>query len=128
MVEDDPQLREQITRWMQLAGLTIHAVGDGQEALRHLLHSRSRPCVMLAAVELPNIDGLTLRKLLLLQADLARIPFVLMSDGTDGWATRARSVGAVACLQKPFGKSELLRLLTPYFHPAGAALEGPSGC
>lgn len=128
VVEDDPHLREQLTRWLHLAGLTCHAVADGQEALRHLLHSRSYPCVMLADVDLPHIDGLTLRKLLLLQADLARIPFVMMSDTADGWATRARSVGAVACLQKPFGKSELLRLLAPYFHPVGAALEGPSGC
>lgn len=128
LVEDDPHLRDQITRWMHLAGLMIHAVEEGQEALRYLLHARSRPCVMLVDADVPNIDGLTLRKLLLLQADFARIPFVMMSDAVDGWATRARSVGAVACLQKPLGKSELLRLLAPYFLPQGAALEGPSGC
>lgn len=128
IVEDDRIVRDVLVDWVRRLGIAAHAVADGQEALSCLQRPgesgepRGRPCVMLVDVNMPNIDGLTLRRRLLLLPELAHIPCVMMSGGHSDWEVQARSLGAVGCLQKPFARSTLLEQLGPYcLHPADAA-------
>jgi CheY-like chemotaxis protein len=125
VVDDDPQLRELFVRWLHRAGLLAHAARDGQDALRYLLYTDHRPCVMLVDADMPNVDGFALRKLLLLEEDLARVPYVMMSGSAPEWIARARNLGAAACLQKPFGRTELLAQISRYFTPAEAPPVSP---
>lgn len=118
VVEDDPRLREQLVRWLRGAEITAYAVENGVEALRFLLGARSRPSMLIVDTSLPHLDGISLIKLLRLQADLAAIPFILLSSESVGWRERARGLKAVAHLQKPIERSVLLARLAPYFETA----------
>lgn len=109
VVEADPKVREQSLLWLRGAGLSAHAVENGVEALRHLLGCRTRPALMVVGVELPHLDGFSLLKLMKLQPDLAVIPFVMSGTGED-WMSRARQMGAFACLPEPFEQNQLLAL------------------
>lgn len=120
VVEDNRIVRDVLVDWLRHLGLAAFGVADGQEALRCLQHPgesgepRGRPCVMLVDVNMPNVDGLTLRRRLLSFPELACIPYVMMSGGHSDWEVQARSLGAVGCLQKPFAQSALREQVGPY--------------
>lgn len=120
LVVNDPYLREQLSLWLQTSGSLVCARDDGHEALRYLLAAPSRPCVMLVDARLPTLDGLSLRKRLLLYPELARIPFVLMSDAKEGGSAHACCEGATTHLQRPFGRLDLLSKIAPYLKPMRA--------
>ncbi|MFO0574714.1 MAG: response regulator [Polyangia bacterium] len=132
IVEDNRIVRDVLVDWMRHLGIVAHAVADGQEALRCLQHPgesgepRGRPCVMLVDVNMPNVDGLTLRRRLLPFPELARIPCVMMSGGHPDWEVQARSLGVVGCLQKPFAKSALREQLGPYCLQPADAVAAPT--
>lgn len=109
VVEADPKVREQSLLWLRSAGLSAHAVENGVEALRYLLGNVTRPALMVVGVDLPHLDGFSLLKLMKLQPDLATIPFVMSGTGAD-WMSRARQMGAFACLPEPFEQNQLLAL------------------
>ncbi|MFO0579061.1 MAG: response regulator [Polyangia bacterium] len=118
VVEEDARLREQLVRWLRGAEIPAYAVDNGVEALRFLLSARSRPSMLIVDTSLPHLDGISLLKLLHLQADLAAIPFILLSPESVGWRERARGLKAVAHLQNPVERSVLLARIAPYFQTA----------
>lgn len=121
VVEDDLWVRRMIVKWLERAGARVQVAGDGVEALRILEQDRVRPDVILLDVEMPHLDGLGLLTLIALQPELAAIPCVLMSGGDPAFAARARSLGAVDFLAKPFGPIALINKLTRCCPTAGFA-------
>lgn len=114
VVEDEPMVRGMIEKWLQRNGIRVHVAADGAEALRLLQQGRIRPDVILLDAEMPNLDGFGLLRRIALQPDLQAIPCIMMSGGDPAWAAKARNLGAVDFLPKPFGPSVLLASLLPY--------------
>lgn len=116
LVEDDPAHAEITLRSIEeLAPERCHVVHvlDGQAALDRLRSARadaalSLPDVVLLDLRLPRLDGLELLALVQSDAELSRIPMVVLTTSdADSDRLRALACGASSYLVKPFGETEL---------------------
>jgi DNA-binding response OmpR family regulator len=107
IVEDDPHLRQTIEWTLQDEGYAIALAADGQEALDQA--RRERPALVLLDMGLPRIDGFGVAEgLRAAYGDGAHgVPVVVMT-ADDRAAEKARRVGAVDYLRKPFDLDELI--------------------
>ena len=104
VVEDDPDVRQELADILEEAGYSYDVAADGNQALLRLAQE-PRPELILLDLVLPDLDGWQFRAAQLSAPDLAEIPVLAMS-GTD--SAQARAIHAEAFLAKPFGSTELL--------------------
>ena len=105
LVEDDPNVRLGCEQAMQLAGITVDAVGSAEEAQRRL--RAGYPGIVVTDMRLPGIDGMTLlRWVVELDADLPVI--IITGHGDVTLAVEAMRSGAYDFMQKPFSTSDLV--------------------
>ena len=112
VVEDDNPLRAAMLRVLAHAGLSAIGVSNGNEALDYLATGRP-PMAILLDLELPLMDGGTLRWLLLSDPRWARIPVVVCSADLDAVASRSLP-GIERWLGKPFSPTVLVDAVRPY--------------
>src|SRR3984893_9621008 len=107
IVDDDASAREGLRTVFEDAGHhTLLSVFE-QEALRLL---RKQPCdLVMVDVELPEVDGLALCRLLRAQPAMTKLPVVVFSaDDTEGRKVEAFTAGADDYIVKPSTPGELL--------------------
>jgi CheY-like chemotaxis protein len=112
IAEDDPDLRDLLSCFLQRRGYRVFCVRDGVSLLERLDVSTPGSKlpgidIVVSDVYMPGLDGL--RALEDLRQDGSRIPVILMT----GFASReiyerGRRQGVAAVLAKPFELSELL--------------------
>jgi FixJ family two-component response regulator len=108
IVDDDVSVLEATKELVETMGFRTEAFGSANA----FLESRTAitPACLILDVQMPEIDGLQLRRRLI----CARrdIPTIFIT-GFPNERIRgcAQKVGAVACLGKPFGRDELLRCI-----------------
>lgn len=105
LVEDEPQLAEQVSRALVRAGHTVNTAGDGPAALTEVTGSRYDLVVL--DVNLPGFDGFEL----LCRIRAARIPvrvMMLTARSEVGDRVAGLKAGADDYLTKPFAMEELL--------------------
>jgi DNA-binding NarL/FixJ family response regulator len=108
VVDDDPGVREVYKYFLTMQGYTVRTAADGAEALRHL--QAERPRLMLLDNHMPNMTGIEV--LQHLGASMPEVAVILTSGLLDAETCEtAQALGAVACLQKPVGLSELAQCL-----------------
>jgi CheY-like chemotaxis protein len=112
VVEDDNPLRAAIVRVLAQAGLSAVGVSNGSEALDYLEKGR-QPMAILLDLELPLMDGATLRWLLLSEPRWAKIPVVVCSGDADAVASRSLP-GIERWLCKPFSPTMLVDAVQRY--------------
>jgi DNA-binding response OmpR family regulator len=107
IVEDEPHIRDLVALHLRLEGLTIVAVGDGNEALRY---ARSEPFdVIVLDLMLPGLDGVTVCRAVRRDPTNSDVPILMLtarreeSDKVLGLES-----GADDYLTKPFGVRELV--------------------
>jgi DNA-binding response OmpR family regulator len=120
IVEDDPNTREMVTRFLATEGFHIVGAEDGLEAL-HLLRTVQHrapdvPCLVLLDLSMPRLGGHEFRRAQLGDPRVAGVPVAVMSGATDAEA-RARGLGAVATLTKPLDFDALLKVVRRYCAP-----------
>jgi CheY-like chemotaxis protein len=104
VVEDDPDTREMLGRFLELEGFSVRMAANGRQALDQL-EAGDRPCVILLDLMMPVMDGWQFRKAQSSDADLSRIPVIVVSAaGRD----RVEQVEADGFLLKPVNLDELL--------------------
>ncbi|MBK8073035.1 MAG: protein kinase [Ramlibacter sp.] len=110
VVEDDDDIRANITRLLKLEGYTIVSAANGHEALQRM---RQVQCdVVISDVNMPGMGGLEL--LDAIRADKARATTpVMLLTALDDRASMRRGMasGADDYLAKPFTRDELLEAL-----------------
>jgi CheY-like chemotaxis protein len=109
VVEDDEDLREILHYVLAQTGLRVDVAIDGIDAL-HKLEADGKPPVIVLDMMLPNMDGKTFLRALSLRPVLAGAPVVAMS-GSPAALREARTMGAAACLLKPFDIEKLISLV-----------------
>lgn len=109
LVEDDDDIRLDLSALLHDLGYGVAAVRNGIEALDHL-RSAEPPCLILLDLMMPGMDGWQLRLELLKDKRLGAIPVVLLS-GAGNLAAEAAALGAVAFLNKPFNLKQLAQLV-----------------
>lgn len=105
LVDDDVVIRNLVRRKLEMEGFCVLAATDGNEAL-----SLSRTCphsidVLLADVEMPGMDGVTLAEQITRERGDTSI--LLMSGGTEKAIPERMSL-----MSKPFSPTELVAVLT----------------
>ena len=109
VVDDDPGLRELLTRYLTEQGFEVVAVPDGQ-AMEKYLAAQSADLVILDLM-LPGEDGLALARRLRARGE---IPIVMLSArGEELDRIVGLEVGADDYLAKPFNPRELLARTRP---------------
>jgi len=109
VVEDDRDVRESLTLFLELEGHTVTAAGGGHEALE-LLASPPSPHAILIDLNMPHMTGDEFRAAQLADERIAGIPLLVMSADVHA-AERARVMGALAFLKKPMEAERLLAVL-----------------
>jgi two-component system response regulator HydG len=105
VVDDDPGVRESMSRMLSQAGYTVRAADSGEAAFE--LAREGAFDVILSDMRMPGLSGIdVLRKLREARVDSA---FIIMTGfGTVDTAVEAMKLGAVDFVQKPFFRDELL--------------------
>lgn len=105
VVEDDRHLREAVSDTLELAGYTVLAASDGQEALAVM--AGQRVGIVVSDVQMQPMDGHAL--LLAIHAQYPEVPVLLMTAyGDIARAVQAMRDGACHYLPKPFEPQALL--------------------
>ncbi|TLF76887.1 response regulator transcription factor [Nocardia cyriacigeorgica] len=108
VVEDDPHVRSTLDQLLRFEGYRVHLAADGRQALELL--ERSRPDLAVVDVVMPELDGLSLCRMLRRRGD--RLPIlVLTARHQVGDRVAGLDAGADDYLAKPFAIDELLARL-----------------
>ena len=104
VVDDDPQLREALTRALELDGYEVGTASNGVKALESV--SESRPDVMVLDVMMPYAGGLDVCRTLRSRKD--RLPILVLTARDEiGDRVAGLDAGADDYLTKPFALEEL---------------------
>lgn len=112
LVEDDPDLRQDLAYLIEYEGYAVETASNGREALERLA-SMTRPCVIILDLMMPVMDGWELRAELLKLPELADVPVVLLSGVADV-QSQAQSLKAVDYLTKPVDLKRLYAMVSAY--------------
>jgi len=108
IADDDRAIRDALTRALALEGYDVVQAGDGNVALS--LIESAQPDVAVLDVMMPNIDGLTVCRVL--RAERNRLPVLMLTARTETPDRVAGlDAGADDYLAKPFDLDELLARL-----------------
>lgn len=107
IVEDDDDIREALTAFLEAAGYSVIEAKDGGEALRMLRSTRQRFCLVLLDLFMPAMNGWQFRAEQLGDPAIADVPVVIVSADRSA-PQKAADLGAVDCMVKPI---DFVRLL-----------------
>jgi CheY-like chemotaxis protein len=102
VVDDDHAVAQALVDLLNAEGFRVRCVFDGRAALREI--ARDPPDLVLADVEMPHLDGVTLAERVWLRG--GGIPVVLLSA-----VSPAVDLPGVRFLAKPFELDALLRVI-----------------
>jgi two-component system response regulator MprA len=127
VVDDDPQLREALTRALELDGYRVTTASNGVKALEAV--TAQRPDVMVLDVMMPYVGGLDVCRTLRSRKD--KLPILVLTARDEvGDRVAGLDAGADDYLTKPFALEELrarlralLRRTTPEEGDEAAILE-----
>jgi DNA-binding response OmpR family regulator len=106
VVDDEPTIRDVVSRYLVRAGYETVVAATGQEALRHA--GRERPDVVVLDLMLPDLDGLEVMRRLR-QHDRSRTAIVLLTArGEESDRVVGLRLGADDYVVKPFSPAELV--------------------
>jgi DNA-binding response OmpR family regulator len=108
LVEDEIEILDAITEYLEREGYAVTRAVDGEEALRRV--ENERPDLVLLDVGLPGLSGLDV--LQRLRENYPRVPVVMLTGLNDeAQARRMLQMGAVDYIRKPFDLGHLSRVV-----------------
>lgn len=109
-VDDTASMRQMISFTLNSVGHVVIQACDGKEALK-LLEGKKVDLVI-ADINMPNMDGITLVKSLREQADYKFIPIlVLTTESQEAKRQQGKVAGATGWIVKPFNPEQLLSVV-----------------
>jgi two-component system, OmpR family, KDP operon response regulator KdpE len=117
VVDDDPSIRQTLTRELALAGYDTIAATDGVEAKK--LFEERRPDLVITDLAMPRADGMAVVAAVR-QVDATPV-IVLSVRGEEEDKVRALDLGADDYVTKPFSLRELLARVRTQLRKSGAA-------
>ncbi|HVO43669.1 MAG TPA: response regulator [Aggregatilineales bacterium] len=119
VIDDEPIVRDLMTRRLGTEGFRVETAASGQEGLQRAreLH----PQVIILDVMMPGMDGWAVLTTLKADPELSPIPVVMMTMVTD--RNLGFSLGASDYLTKPVDREQLIRILRKHeAHKADAPI------
>ena len=105
VVDDDPDILEALSEILEAEGYTVSRARNGQEALERL--AQSRPALILLDLMMPVMDGWEFARRMKDAYPPERRPPIIVLSADRNVATKARELGAVGFLAKPFELPDL---------------------
>ncbi|MGZ3479291.1 MAG: response regulator [Myxococcaceae bacterium] len=102
VVDDDPDILDALSEILEVEGYEVQRARNGREALQRL--ERGLPDLVLLDLMMPVMDGWEFARSL---SPAARPPIIVLSADRNV-SSRAREIGAVEWLAKPFELAQLL--------------------
>jgi CheY-like chemotaxis protein len=115
VIDDDPSVRQLITRTLSDAGFDAIAVGTAREGLDVLGGGRSIALVLLD-LAMPGMDGFEFRRHQLASPGMAAVPVVVLT-GASLPSIDDASLQAADYLLKPVGRAHLVSVVSAYCRP-----------
>ncbi|MFZ1614673.1 MAG: response regulator [Holophaga sp.] len=107
VIDDDPAMREGLSRMLSQEGFWVAVAADGEEGLK--LARTLHPDVITLDVVMPGLDGWQVLAQAKEDPELAAIPVVLLTMTDD--RARGFALGAAEYLCKPISRDKLLQVL-----------------
>jgi signal transduction histidine kinase/DNA-binding response OmpR family regulator len=127
LVVDDNALNRRIYRLqLEAFGAEVDCVPDAHAALAVLSQSERRgPPFDVAIIDqmMPEIDGITLRRMIRDRPEHAGVKLLISSSGGIGYDQQARALGFDAACPKPVMQEKLVRKIQELIAPSGTASE-----
>lgn len=114
LIDDDAGLRMLCSVSLRALGIEVIEAENGVQGLE--LVRRERPDLVLLDVSMPGLDGFEVGKLVRRHRKTRHIPLMFLSGEAENDA-RARELGAIACLAKPFDPVALSTLIAGALKP-----------
>lgn len=109
IVEDDPRLNDMFQAMLGCAGgWRLHFIADGQAAKDQLPDIGAD--LILLDVGLPNLDGVSLYKILRGHSSTKNTPIVVIT-GSHDWELHRMGLQTGILLRKPFSMQELISII-----------------
>jgi two-component system response regulator FixJ len=107
LVEDDPVVRAMLTRLLHSGGYNVEEYGSGADFLE-IADGLTEGCVLLD-INMPEPDGFAVKRALTER----QVPLpVIMMTGSGDLSVLAMRADVADYMQKPFGRGELLSVLS----------------
>lgn len=112
-IDDSPAIQRVVKFTLESSGYRVVNIKESLKALTALLNPK--PDLILMDINMPDIDGYQLCSLCNKSAALKDIPIIMLT-GRDGILDRvkAKMVGAVGYISKPFLPQELVKIVNSY--------------
>lgn len=111
IVDDDPKLRDMLSKFLELNNYTVVTAHDGLSGLETA--SRIMPDVIISDIIMPGMDGYKLKDSLSKHPEFATIPFIFLTSMREYKNIRkGMELGADDYLAKPFNLNDVLRSIT----------------
>ena len=108
IIEDEPQMRDNIAEILQLSDYEVLKAGDGVSGVEMAL--TAKPDVIICDITMPGLDGYEVLYSMHSHPNTSGIPFIFLTAATEKEQIRkAMTSGADDYLTKPFEGIELLR-------------------
>ncbi len=110
IIEDNPEVRENIEEILTLAGYDVSLASDGKEGVKVI--KEKKPDLILCDVMMPNLDGFGVRKILNFIPELMHTPFIFLTAKNEYDDFRkGMGLGADDYITKPFDETDLLEAI-----------------
>jgi diguanylate cyclase len=111
IIEDEPQIRENIETILSLEGFATITAEDGYQGLQ--MAEQHQPDIIICDVMMPNLDGYGLLRVLRQHPPTSDIPFIFLTAKAEYPNIRqGMGLGADDYLTKPFDVNELLQVVS----------------
>lgn len=118
VIDDEPSVADALRMILEDKGFAVVVAASGREGLEQARRARFR--VTITDLRLPDMDGLEVLGAFR-EGGLGGAAILITSYGTPDTFARARDLGVVGIIAKPFLPSEILQLIA-------AALESRDAC
>jgi two-component system chemotaxis response regulator CheY len=113
ITDESDELKAELSSILNTAGYDVVEAANGADAL-NLLEEHNID-LLITDVNMPEVDGITLLKIIRGKAEYGKLPVLLLTVETDDdIITEARLSGANAWILKPFQKEQLLNAIDKY--------------
>jgi excisionase family DNA binding protein len=107
VVDDEPNIREMLARTLALAHYEVDTAPDAKTAIRMLRDPAGRCDLLVADLNLPDVDGLSLIREV--KRFRAALPIIIITGfSTESSAIEAINLGVAGYLTKPFRVPQVL--------------------
>src|SRR5437870_4130045 len=125
VVEDDPDIAELVTRYLDKAGFVSERAASGREALTAI--AARLPDLLVLDLMLPHVDGLEVCRLIRGDHATAALPIIMLTArAEESERIVGLEVGADDYLAKPFSPNELVARVRALLRRAQRAADPPA--